>query len=439
MGWKEVPLGELLVESKIPAENPDPDRRIRVRLHVEGVEKRPLENEMKGATKQFIRRAGQFIYGRQNFHKGAFGVVPIELDGYETSADIPSFDVREDCLPDWIYYFFKSGKRYLELEKFARGVGSQRIHPKQIYDIEIPLPPKDKQFELIQVINDTELNFNDLVGEHTQQLNLLKKLRQQILQDAVQGRLVPQETNDEPASKLLERIKAEKEKLVREKKIKKEKTQPEIEPKEIPYEIPDSWVWCRLMEITTLITDGKHGDCKNKENSGYYFLSAKDLQKNRFIYEGARQITYEDFIETHRRTNLETGDLCVVNTGATIGKTVIASENGFTRRTTFQKSVAVIKVVKPLISVHYVEKLLLSQTSNLLKTSRGSAINNLLLGDMKSMLIPLPPKLEQLRIVEKIEQLMKICDELEQSIKQNQKYTQELLHVALKEALELSR
>lgn len=279
-------------------------------------------------------------------------------------------------------------------------------------------------------------NKDDLLKELYYQSDRLTKLRQQILQDAIQGKLISQDSNDEPASKLLERIKAKKEKLIKEKKIKKSKTLPLIKEEEIPFNIPESWIWCRLEEITTLITDGKHGDCQDESNSGYYFLSAKDLQNGEFIYDGARQINYDDFLETHRRTNLEPNDICVVNTGATVGKTVLVLDNELTPRTTFQKSVAVIKVVKSFINVMYIKNYIICRTPELLKTSRGSAINNLLLGDMKMMLFPLPPKNEQKRIVEKIEELLKVCDELEKEVKQNQILTQQLLQSALKEALE---
>ena len=107
MSWRKVRLGDIITESRIVSNNPDPDRRIKVKLKVLGVEKRGLENEIEGATKQFIRKAGQFIYGKQNFHKGAFGIIPKELDGFESSADLPAFDIAESCLPEWIFYFFK--------------------------------------------------------------------------------------------------------------------------------------------------------------------------------------------------------------------------------------------------------------------------------------------------------------------------------------------
>jgi len=294
----------------------------------------------------------------------------------------------------------------------------------------------DEQIEFFKRISETETESNILSTQLTHQLDLVKQLRQAFLREAMQGKLVPQDPNDEPASVLLKKIKAEKERLFKEKKIKNQKPLPPITAAEIPFEIPENWVWCRLGEVTSLVTDGKHGDCRNEKESGYFFLSAKDLQMNKFVYGGARQIAFDDFKETHNRTNLEPGDLCVVNTGATIGKTVIAPHSPMTRKTTFQKSVAVVKFFNSLTSVFFMEYLVILQTPSLLKTSRGSAINNLLLGDMRNMVIPLPPLSEQQRIVAKLDELMQYCDVLEASIKASQQQNGLLLQQVLREALE---
>lgn len=436
MSWEEVQLGELLAESRIPADNPDPNRRIRVKLHVEGVEKRPLENEMEGATKQFIRRAGQFIYGKQNFHKGAFGIVPDELDGFETSADIPSFDVREDCLPEWIYYFFKSGNRYLQLEKLARGVGSQRIHPKQIYDIAIPLPPKEKQWELIQDIINTESKFYDFAGEQSIQLDLLKKLRQQILQDAVQGKLVPQDPNEEPASVLLERIKAEKEKLVHEKKIKRGKLQEAETQEELIFDIPKNWVWCNLDEICANITDGTH-QTPTYTQSGRIFLSAQNVKPFKFMPEEHKYVSEGAYQEYIKNRKPERGDILVARVGAGIGEAAVINQKiDFC----FYVSLGLVQPIRNLTNSEFLTMVFNSPygvkyaKGNI--SSKGGSAGNFNLGRIRSLLIPFPPLDEQQRILNKIAQLMTLCDELEQSIQHNQKYTQELLQVALKEALE---
>ncbi|ELY4419501.1 restriction endonuclease subunit S, partial [Cronobacter sakazakii] len=148
-------------------------------------------------------------------------------------------------------------------------------------------------------------------------------LKQTILQLAVMGKLVPQDPSDEPASELLKRIEQEKAQLVKEGKIKKQKPLPPVSDEEKPFDLPEGWSFCRLQDITNLITDGKHGDCSNKSDSGYYFLSAKDINDGKLNYKFARQIEPDEFLEVHKRTNLQIGDICMVNTGATVGKMAI--------------------------------------------------------------------------------------------------------------------
>lgn len=194
--------------------------------------------------------------------------------------------------------------------------------------------------------------------------------------------------------------------------------------------MPEGWEWVRLQDITNLITDGKHGDCNNEPESGFYFLSAKDIQGGQLIYDRARQIVQSEFQEVHQRTNLEALDICMVNTGATVGKIAIATDNEFTKNTTFQKSVAVIKPTKQHISTFYLTNYLISETPNLLKKSGGSAINNLLLGDLKAKILCLPPIEEQHRIVAKVDELMTLCDTLKTNL-QNAQATQ----LALAESL----
>jgi len=436
MSWKKVKLGELLTESKIESIKSDPDKRITVRLNLKGVEKRPYERGVEGATKYFIRKAGQFIYGKQNLFKGAFGIIPKELDGFESSSDIPAFDMDKKCLPEWLMFYLRQGNFYLSLESIATGTGSRRIQPARLFEIEIPLPTLKEQQKIIDHCNFIEKKYGRINDELILQQTYLQQLRQSILQEAVQGKLSEQNPSDEDAATLLKRIKAEKLRLIKEGKLKKEKELPPITEDEIPFELPKGWVWCRLQEITSLVTDGKHGDCPNDPNSGYFFLSAKDVKNGKLNYEYARQITYQSFLETHRRTNLECGDICLVNTGATIGKMAIATEDELTQKTTFQKSVAVIKLVRKLIIIEFVEIFLVGSVQSLVKKSGGSAINNLLLGDLKQLLFPLPPLAEQQRIVAKVNKLQQQLNQLESQVQQSREYAQQLLQAVLKEAFE---
>ncbi|MFZ1706203.1 MAG: restriction endonuclease subunit S [Saprospiraceae bacterium] len=156
-------------------------------------------------------------------------------------------------------------------------------------------------------------------------------------------------------------------------------------------ELNDNWEPRTLDYLCSLITDGKHGDCEDEENSGYYFLSAKDLRNNSLIFNGARQITKRDFVETHRRTNLKPGDICMVNTGATIGRMSIAPDNPFTLKSTFQKSVAILKPRKNVTHSYYLYCLLRNNINEITELGSGTSQANLLIGDMKKYVVKYPP------------------------------------------------
>lgn len=435
MSWKKVKLGEILTESKIISENPNPDRRITVRLKVLGVEKRGVENEVEGATKQYIRKAGQFIYGKQNFHKGAFGIVPPELDGFESSSDLPAFDVDKSCLPEFIFYFFKQGNFYLELSKIASGVATQRINTTQLFELELLLPDVKTQRQLISNIQLLEKNGAEIYTELTHQLTLVKKLRQQLLQDAVQGKLVEQNKKDEPASELLKKIKAEKVKLIAEKKLKKEKELPPIKPVEIPFEIPENWVWCRLGEMVN-IKSGKRIHAADYRPSGVPFLRSgeigslgrgESLKTELYISESKFQDVKQKFGIP------KAGDILIACIGGSIGNTWIVDEREFYYK---DGNLVLIETI-PFLNKDFLLSYLKSPFfwKNTILNATDSSYNALTIVKLNDAEFPLPPLAEQNRIVQKLDELMQYCNELEASIKQSESQNEKLLQQVLREAL----
>ncbi|WP_084604494.1 restriction endonuclease subunit S [Desulfonatronum thioautotrophicum] len=153
-----------------------------------------------------------------------------------------------------------------------------------------------------------------------------------------------------------------------------------------------------LGELCSLITDGKHGDCKNEEGSGFFFISCKDVKDGKLNYDDARQILQSDFAETHRRTDLKPGDILLTNSG-TIGRLAIAPDDDKTARTTFQKSVAVLKPIRELIEPHFLYYKLASENTRLINSASGAAQKNLLLGDLRKFSIQIPSLSKQIRII----------------------------------------
>ncbi len=152
-----------------------------------------------------------------------------------------------------------------------------------------------------------------------------------------------------------------------------------------------------MQSICHLITDGKHGDCQNEEGSGFYFISSKDVNGGKIKYENARQITRADFQDTHRRTQLEPLDILITNSG-TIGRMAIVKDGKLTPKTTFQKSVAILKPDKKIVSTFWLFYYLRCHEERLISYAGGTAQKNLLLRDLRAFEIKLPSLPLQVRV-----------------------------------------
>ena len=139
----------------------------------------------------------------------------------------------------------------------------------------------------------------------------------------------------------------------------------------------------KLKDITLSIFDGKHGDCKDKDGSGVYFISVKDLKEYEIDYSKARQIDEIEFEQNYNRTNLAVGDTIYANTGDTIGKRLYVVDNPLVTKTSFQKSVAVVKPNQSVVDPKYLYYLLKYETPRLRKAATGSGQKNLLLSTMR--------------------------------------------------------
>lgn len=235
----------------------------------------------------------------------------------------------------------------------------------------------------------------------------------------------------EDARVLLEKIRAEKQQLIAQGKIKKEKTLPAIKPEEIPFEIPDNWVWCRLVEIISILGDGLHGTPKYTENGEYYFVNGNNLMNGKIlIKQNTKRVAVDEYYKYKKSMDFNT---ILVSINGTLGN--LAFYNG--EKIILGKSACYFNLCDG-IDKYFIGILIRSLyfLKYAVDVASETTIKNVSLKSMRNFPIPLPPLPEQHRIVRKVEQLMKLCDELEQSIQQNQKYTQELLQVALKEALE---
>lgn len=160
-----------------------------------------------------------------------------------------------------------------------------------------------------------------------------------------------------------------------------------------------------LKQITLNLIDGKHGGCDEEKNSGYYFISVKDFEKYKINYKNAKEISEDDFVSCNKRTKLEPGDTIYANSGDTIGKILYIDDNEFVSRTTFQKSVAILKPNTDLVLPKYLFYLMKYNTPRLRNLASGSAQKNLLLDTMKKFFVTIPDKVYQKNIIDQLEPL----------------------------------
>ena len=231
-----------------------------------------------------------------------------------------------------------------------------------------------------------------------------QQLRNSILQQAIQGRLVPQDPNDEPASVLLERIRKEKEQLVKEGKLKKKDLVMEsMKDEEEEFPIPSSWIWCHVGDLF-LHASGKQQSSNNKAGTPHPFITTSNLYWNRFVLDNVKIMNFTDQeVVTCSATK---GDLLVCEGGAGYGRSAIWN---YDYDICLQNHV---HRLRPLISgtCEYVYYFIyyLKETNQL--SAVGTAMPGLSANRLKNLPIPLPPLAEQRRIVAKIEELMPLVE-----------------------------
>ena len=249
-----------------------------------------------------------------------------------------------------------------------------------------------------------------------------KKLRQKILDLAIHGKLVPQDPNDEPASVLLERIKAEKERLVKEGKIKKSKKSAKTSDTphygNVPFEVPEGWVWTTLEEICLFLSRGKSPKYSDTDKTYPVFAQKCNLKEGGISLEQARFLDPSTICKWSEEYKLKTGDVLVNSTGTgTVGRTRLFHE-GCLKNYPFvvpDSHVSVIRTtseVKSEFVFAYISSQLIQQY---LEDNLAGSTNQkeLYIGVLSDLSFPLPPLAEQHRIVDEIEKWFSLIDIIE--------------------------
>ena len=336
------------------------------------------------------------------------------------------------------YHFVFNSLRPILVAATKSGTSKESINQTNLKKYELPYFDIDQQDLWIDKLKKTLVRKELLGSELTHQQILLKKLRQQILQEAIEGKLTAdwrvKNPDVEPASELLARIQAEKQQLIKDKKIKKQKPLPAISEEEKPFALPEGWEWCRFQDITTLITCGI-ASTPAYYPSGRIFLSAKNIKPYRFMPEGHKFVNEETYLKIVKNAKPQLNDILLTRVGAGIGEAaIIDKEIDFA----FYVSLTLIKFQHHFIDSKFILNFLNSaagiKNAISFTTGKGSSQGNLNVNSVRPFLIPLPPLLEQKAIVAKVEKLLALCDQLETQITHNQNHAEGLMQAVLKEA-----
>jgi len=309
---------------------------------------------------------------------------------------------------------------------------------------ELPYFDIAKQQEVKEQFVTAQESTIGLDSELTHQLDLVKQLRQAFLREAMQGQLVQQEPNEEPASVLLEKIKTEKERLIEEKKIKKQKPLPPITEEEIPFEIPENWVWCRLGELSNDLLGGfAFKSSKYVKESKNQVIRLGNVKNDNLLLNANPAFVTDDYASIAEKARLLPGDILVTMTGTRAKRdylfTLLLNDEHFENFNLYLNQRVGAFRLNDLLKKEFITFLLKEPSilEPVFLSSTGAANQaNIGVTALNNILVPLPPLSEQQRIVAKLDELMGYCDELEASIKESQQQNEQLLQQVLREALE---
>ena len=432
--WEWVRLGNISsyaeTKQKVNATNADPSIW---GLDLEDIEKggRLLEHKTVGERKavgdKTVFAKGDILYSKLRPYLLKILVAPD--DGICTPEIVP-FRAYGGIDPNYIVNYLKSPYVDNLINRITYGVKMPRVGTETMTSLLVPIPPLEEQRRIVEKIDEvaSTVSAYDVAYQKTETLNSAfpEALKKSILQEAVQGKLVPQDPSDEPAEALLERIRAEKQRLIKEGKIKKDKHESVIFRRdnshyekldgverciddELPFEIPDSWVWVRLIDICEYIQRGKSP--KYSPIKKYPVIAQKCNQWSGFSIEKAQFIEPESITSYGRERFLQDNDLMWNSTGlGTLGRMAVykSASNPYELAVT-DSHVTVIRPLKEFISPQYlyyyfsnptVQSVIEDQADGTTKQKELSATT------VRTYLVPLPPYNEQIRIVKQIETVL---------------------------------
>ncbi len=442
MNWKPTKLSEFLTErdGRIKYENANQLGLQRIKK-IDFSGNIHLDAETDTKTDMIRVKSGDLVISGINAAKGAIAV-HAEDDDVLATIHYSAYEFNPDRISvDFLKWFFKSSEFSDLLREQIPGGIKTELKPKHILPLQVKLPKLSEQITVAERLNRFRLEQLKMEHEITHQQSLLAKLKQAILQEAIQGKLTADWRNahpdTEPASQLLHRIQTEKARLIAAKKLRTEKPLPKITPAEIPFEIPKGWEWCRFADVQTGSDAGSSPKCEERpvvgEEWGILKVSATSgarfrQDENKFFQaetpdELGAALQEGDFILSRANTKELAGNSVVVE-GLTMN--LLLSDKTIRFRLSQYISPRYANLVNKaaFVRAHFIRN----------ATGASPSMKNLSRDSITSHAFPLPPLAEQAAIVSRVEVLMTTCRLLEAEIERARTHASHLLQAVLKEA-----
>lgn len=357
----------------------------------------------------------------------------LKIDGCIHDGWLVFANIKNCLLQDYLYHALSSKYIYDSFSLVAAGSTVKNLKSDTVKQVLFPLPPIDEQKRILEEIERIIEIIEKLDDDKMELSQAIIQTKSKILDLAIHGKLVPQDSFDEPASVLLEKLRAEKEAKIKAGELKRDKNDsyiyknttdncyyekfngknPVCIDEEIPFDIPENWQWTKLGRICTKLVDGDHNPPKGiEEKTDYIMASSRNINHNTVEdLENVRYLTKEMFEIENQRTKATEGDIFFTSVG-TLGRSCIYDGS---LNICFQRSVSILNTQ---IDKNYLKYFLDSNfyQDYVVEHATGTAQLGFYLQEMSESYIAIPPISEQKRIVSKIEELFERLDQIQNNI-----------------------
>ncbi|EGR0377793.1 restriction endonuclease subunit S [Vibrio cholerae] len=457
LGGKRVPKGCKLLEQQTDF----------VYLRVTDMKNQTIdESDLRYISEDVFKQISRYTINTEDVYVtiagtiGSVGSIPPHLDGMSLTENAAKLVFR-GISKEYIIVILQSNFVKRQFSDAVNQMAQPKLSLNSIKHTLIPIPSIEEQHRIVAKVDElmalcdqleqqteasldahqvlvetllatltnsqdaTELMANwTRISEHFDTLftteQSIDQLKQTILQLAVMGKLVPQDPNDEPAAKLLERIAEEKAQLVKEKKIKKQKALPLIAEDEKPFELPNGWEWCRLDDICQGITSGSTPPKSNfQELPGIPYLKVYNIRNQLIDFEYNPQfIDIECHSSKLARSVLYPGDVVMNIVGPPLGKIALIPDSY--PEWNCNQAITFFRPIEPSLNRYIYTYLTAGTFLDSIELIGTAGQDNISVTKSRSIVLPTPPLEEQSRIVRKVNDLLKICDQLKQRLRDSQ-------------------